>query len=704
VTTVTPEALDAAATRVITALAGPAAVVRDDQRAAVAALVLDRRRALVVQATGWGKSAVYWIAARAVRDSGGGPVLVVSPLLSLMGDQVAAAQRAGLTAATLNSGNLDDWPAVERSLLAGEIDVLLVSPERLANPRFSATVLDVLLPRLGLLVIDEAHCISSWGHDFRPDYQRIAGLLLANPALPVLATTATANARVTADVAEQLGAGTFVQRGRLARESLHLGVLPGLSSLDRYAWTDQALRLLPGSGIVYCLTVADTDRLAGFLAERGHAVAAYSGKTETADRARIEAALKANELKAVVATSALGMGYDKPDLAFCIHVGSPSSPVDYYQQVGRAGRALPEASVVLLPGDSDERLWEWFATASVPKPDEAAAVLGALRDQGPMSVPALEAATGVRRTRVELLVKVLAVDGAVAREGTSWAATGEDWSYDHEKYDALVAVRRRESDIMREYVHGGDCLEVLLRRSLDDPTEPGERCGRCSVCTGALPAGLPSSTDLESREAARAWLRDLVVPLEPRKMFTAGIDAASGRPQWRGRIAPSLALAPGRALAFADDPAWELMASVTGPAAPDGPAPDWLLAALQRAFGRWLPSLPQRLQAVVPIPSTRHPLLVHSLASTIAHGIGVPLVEALSLAGRPPGPDLSPAARACAQAARISLVPGAPVPEGPVLLVDETWRSGWTATLAGALLRDAGARSVTPFVAHQQPS
>ncbi len=272
-TPIDDHALSAAADRVVTALAGPDARVRDDQMRAARALVVEGRRALVVQATGWGKSAVYWIAASAVREAGGGPTLVVSPLLSLMGDQVAAAERAGLRAATLNSNNTEDWVEIESRVLAGEVDVLLVSPERLANPRFSRSVLQTLLPRLGLFVIDEAHCISSWGHDFRPDYQRIAGLLLANPGLPVLATTATANSRVTADVAEQLGANTFVQRGRLARESLHLGVLAGLSSLDRYAWTDQALRLLPGSGTVYCLTVADADRLAGFLAVRGHAVA-----------------------------------------------------------------------------------------------------------------------------------------------------------------------------------------------------------------------------------------------------------------------------------------------------------------------------------------------------------------------------------------------------------------------------------------------
>ena len=387
--------------------------------------MLDRRRALVVQATGWGKSAVYWIAARAVRDDGAGPVLVVSPLLSLMRDQVAAAGRAGLRAVTLNSGNLDEWSELETQIRAGAVDVLLVSPERLANPRFAATVLAPLLPTLGLLVIDEAHCISSWGHDFRPDYQRIARLLVANPSLPVLATTATANERVTDDVAAQLGAGTLVQRGRLSRESLHLSVLPGLTAVQRYAWVDEALRLLPGSGIVYVLTVAEAARLTGFLAARGHRVAAYTGQLDAAARIGVEDSLRDNEIKAVVATSALGMGYDKPDLAFCLHVGSPASPVDYYQQIGRAGRALDTAVVTLLPAETDERLWEWFASSSIPDPDDAAAVLARLADApGPMTVPALESATGIRRTRLELLVKVLAVDGAVERTAEGWAATG----------------------------------------------------------------------------------------------------------------------------------------------------------------------------------------------------------------------------------------------------------------------------------------
>lgn len=698
----TPAALDdvtlaATAQQVITALAGPDARVRDDQLAAVRALVLDRRRALVVQATGWGKSAVYWIAAKAVRDAGTGPVLVVSPLLALMRDQVAAAARAGLRAVTLNSANFEDWHAIEDDVRAGAVDVLLVSPERLANPRFAATVLAPLLPQLGLLVIDEAHCISSWGHDFRPDYQRIARLLLANPDLPVLATTATANERVTADVAAQLGADTLVQRGQLARDSLHLSVVPGLSALERYGWVDGALRELPGSGIVYVLTVAESERLAGFLAGRGHHVAAYSGQLEAGDRARVEDALRRNELKAVVATSALGMGYDKPDLAFCLHVGSPASPVDYYQQIGRAGRSLDSAVVALLPGEADERIWDYFATSSIPDPDQADRVLEVLREAGgSVSVPALEAATGVRRGRVELLVKVLAVDGAVERTTDGWAATGAPWAYDHDKYAALRAARRGEAELMRSYAHGAGCLEGFLRRALDDEVVDGYRCGRCSVCTGVLPAGLPSAPALDAVTAAREHLRGLDTVLEPRKMWAGGMASR------RGRIAAGLALEPGRAMCFADDPAWPEVTALVADGAPDADPPDWLRDAAVAVLGRWRQDWAARPTVVLPVPSRTRPRLIAGVAAHLAEVGRLELTDLLAVTGPAPRADLSPAARARALEPALRLT--APVPaDAVVLLVDDTWRTGWTATLAGALLREAGAAAVLPLVIHQRP-
>ncbi|HEY9292467.1 MAG TPA: DEAD/DEAH box helicase, partial [Microlunatus sp.] len=344
--------------RTVKAAAGAQAEPRADQRRAVEALVDDRCRVLLVQATGWGKSAVYWGATAAIRAAGGGPTLVVSPLLALMRDQIAAAERAGLRAATVNSTNIEAWDEVFADLDQDRLDVLLVSPERLGNPRF-AERLPRLLAACGLLVIDEAHCVSDWGFDFRPDYQRLTRTLLSlSPGTPVLATTATANERVTADVARQLaaaapdGAETVTLRGSLARSSLRLAVVPELSPLERYAWVAEALKSLPGSGIVYVLTVAEADRVAGFLTEQGLDVAAYTGQTE--NRTELEDRLRDNGVKALVATSALGMGYDKPDLAFCIHLGSPASPVAYYQQVGRAGRALDDAVAVLVPSKSDE--------------------------------------------------------------------------------------------------------------------------------------------------------------------------------------------------------------------------------------------------------------------------------------------------------------------------------------------------------------
>src|SRR3954453_1761699 len=409
--------------RVLAAMAGPEARPRADQLEAVTALADEGRRVLLVQATGWGKSAVYWAATAARRAAGTGPTLVVSPLLALMRDQVAAAERAGIRARTVNSANAEGWQEVFDDLARDEVDVLLGSPERLANPRFEQAAVP-LLERTGLLVIDEAHCISDWGFDFRPDYQRLTRLLAAmSPENPVLATTATANSRVTEDVAAQLGADTLVLRGSLARSSLRLSVVPGLDGVQRMAWVAEALASLPGSGIVYGLTVDQVTSMAAFLGETLHdsglRVAAYTGATSPEDRARIEADLRENRLKAVVATSALGMGYDKPDLGFCIHVGSPDSPVAYYQQVGRAGRALESAVGVLLPApESDERIWDYFATATIPDPDAGNRVLHLLGDaEQPMTVPAIEAETGLRRGRLEALLKPLRVDGAVERAG-----------------------------------------------------------------------------------------------------------------------------------------------------------------------------------------------------------------------------------------------------------------------------------------------
>ncbi|MYQ98283.1 RecQ family ATP-dependent DNA helicase, partial [Streptomyces sp. SID6139] len=381
-----------------------AARLREDQWRAIEALVADRRRALVVQRTGWGKSAVYFVATSLLRARGSGPTVIVSPLLALMRNQVEAAARAGIHARTINSSNTEEWEDVQAAIAAGEVDVLLVSPERLNNPDFRDQVLPKLSAATGLLVVDEAHCISDWGHDFRPDYRRLRTMLAdLPPGVPVLATTATANARVTADVAEQLGTGggsdALVLRGPLDRESLSLGVLRLPDAAHRMAWLADHLDDLPGSGIIYTLTVAAAEEVTAFLRQRGHTVASYTGRTENADRQQAEEDLLANRVKALVATSALGMGFDKPDLGFVVHLGSPSSPIAYYQQVGRAGRGVEHAEVLLLPGREDEAIWEYFASLAFPSEELVRRTLDVLAGADkPLSLPALEPLVELRRS------------------------------------------------------------------------------------------------------------------------------------------------------------------------------------------------------------------------------------------------------------------------------------------------------------------
>ena len=675
---------------ILARLAGPAALPRADQVDAVHAVLQPASRVLVVQATGWGKSAVYWAATHAIRSTGAGPTLVVSPLLALMRDQVSAAERAGLKAATVNSTNVDDWDEVFAQLDADAIDVLLVSPERLGNPRFAAR-LGALLARVGLIVIDEAHCISDWGFDFRPDYQRLARALLSTPTASVLATTATANERVTLDIGAQLqaqsGVSTVTFRGTLARTSLTLSVVPGLSPLQRYAWIADALAQLPGSGIVYVLTVAEAERLTAFLRSCGFAVDAYTGQIDADTRLQVEDRLRHNQVKAVVATSALGMGYDKPDLGFCVHVGSPSTPVAYYQQVGRAGRAVAHAEGVLLPSDADERIWDYFATASIPDPQTAAKVLQSLGGDG-RSLIEIEADTGVRRGRLEALLKILAVEGVVDKDGSAWRATGVPYVHDSAKWSALAQVRQQEADIMRQYAHGQGCLMAYLQTALDDPSPAP--CGRCSVCTGHLPyPGLAPSPD--KLLAARDFLRGMDVDIEARKRWPAGV----------GRKGAIRGFDLGRAVAFADDPGWVAELQALRQAAP-GEVPDELLAGAVAMLGRWAKSWPARPVCVVPLPA---PNMAGNrrLAAHIAQKGRLLLQDGFSWTGGAAPDDAASTPVVAHLESAIRWAGDAAMPAGPVLLVATDVRTRWTATVAAALLREQGVSQVLLLALHLRP-
>ena len=720
------EALEA-----LRALTGRAdASFHDGQFEAIEALVEQRRRVLVVQRTGWGKSAVYFLSALLQRRRGSGPALIISPLIALMRDQVAAARRAGVRAEAISSANPTEWRDIEEGLAADAIDVLLVSPERLVNPRFREEQLPRLVDRCGLLVIDEAHCISDWGHDFRPDYRRLRDLVAELGAhVPVLATTATANSRVVTDVAEQLGTGgegsdVLTLRGSLTRESLRLGSLSLADDRQRLDYLVRHLDSFEGSGIIYALTVSAAEDLASLLDRPGRRVRAYTGRTDPEERAELEQALKDNEVKALAATSALGMGFDKPDLGFVIHLGAPSSPVAYYQQVGRAGRATDRADVLLLPGKEDRAIWEYFATSSMPSQESAAQVLTALAEAGsPLSTPALEARVDVRRSALELLLKVLAVDGAVQNVKGGWISTGAPWHYDAERYGTVARARREEQQAMLEYerLAGGpeQCRMVFLARQLDDTT--AEPCGRCDVCAGpwfpapdapASSAGGDTTASDGADERVAALLERVGVPVEPRASWPSGLDRLLGAGAPKGRIPEGERAAEGRVIARMSDLGWavplrELLRTDEDGRPVDAVVPERIGSRIVEVLKDW--GWDQRPVAVVAVPSTTRPQLVGSLAAGIASIGRLEDLGTLDLApGAGPlrgggnsafrvadlwerfavGPELQ---------SRLDALDGA-----PVLLVDDVIDTRWTSAVAARLLRRAGSGPVLPLALAQQ--
>jgi ATP-dependent DNA helicase RecQ len=647
--------------------------------------VADRARVLCVQRTGWGKSAVYFVATALLREAGAGPTLIVSPLLALMRNQIAAARRLGLRAHTVNSTNREEWDAVRAGLAADEIDLLLISPERLSNPGFREAMLPLFASTVGLLVIDEAHCISDWGHDFRPDYRRVGDVLAAlGPEAAVLATTATANDRVVADVREQLAAADGeplrAYRGPLARTSLRLEALELPLPAQRLAWLVEQLPALQGSGIVYTLTRRDAELVASFLEAHGIAAAAYSGEQDAELRVATEERLLRNELKAVVATSALGMGYDKADLGWVVHFQAPGSVVSYYQQVGRAGRGVEHADVVLLRGGEDRAIQDFFIEQAFPSRERVHAVLAELAAAGEAGLTTRElmGAVNLGAGRLEAMLKVLHVEGAVRRAGARWQAVpGSEWVYDGPRYAEVTALRRAEQAAMAAYGTDGRCLMRTLQEQLDDPAP--RDCGRCSACTAPRFAGPPSAALVER---AQRHLRSRPIELEVRKMAPDATGAMR-------KISEDVRTEPGWALARVGDGGWwPLVERGLGA----GRLDDEVVAALAeivRAAGA-------RVDWVTSVPSARLGDVCERVAQRLALELGVPHHALVTrVEARPPQREMANAVQQAANVRRAFTV--APAPPGRGLLLDDRRQSGWTLAMVGGQLRKAGAGAVVPL-------
>ena len=669
---------------------------RDGQWEAIDHIVNQRGKVLCVQRTGWGKSMVYFVSARLMRAEGAGVTLIISPLLALMRNQIEAARRLGLRALTVNSTNRDDWDHVRDELLADQVDLLLISPERLANDEFVGSTLQPIAARIGLLVIDEAHCISDWGHDFRPDYRRIGQVLARLPVnISVLATTATANRRVEQDVAAQLGGTVEIQRGPLVRESLALQNMHMPGPADRLAWMADQIPQLPGSGIVYTLTIRDADRVAEWLRQNNVEAHAYHKDIPVEQKLKLEQALLANEVKCLVATTALGMGYDKPDLTFVIHYQTPGNVVAYYQQVGRAGRAIPVAYGVLLSGEEDDDINEYFRESAFPSEWQVTRILDALEaaDEG-LKVRDIERAVNLRQSSIEKVLKLLVVEpmSPVLRIEGSWYRTPNPYQLDRQRIAHLTAQREAEWAQMKRYLANERCLMQFLADALDDSN--AQACGKCAVCLGraVLPLELQRNTHIN----AQRFVRHSEMPLELKKQWDiealALYQSAFG---WRGLNIPAqLRGEEGRVLSRWGEPVWGELVS-RGKA--QGHFDDELVdASVDLIRNRWGAVAP--VAWVTCIPSSRHPNLVPDFAARLAAALGVPF-RAVIEKSRETGPQKNMENRfhQCHNLdGAFTIRPEAGTDEA-VLLIDDVVDSAWTLTLAAALLRQTGTAVVYPF-------
>jgi ATP-dependent DNA helicase RecQ len=663
---------------------GENATFRAGQIEAIVAAVDERARVLVVQRTGWGKSLVYFLATRILRDRGSGPTLLISPLLSLMRDQLLMARRIGVRARTINSANVEEWDEVERALRADDVDLLLVSPERLGNERFRERTLR-LAEAVGLFVVDEAHCISDWGHDFRPDYRRIGRLIQQlPPGVPLLATTATANNRVIADIGEQLGEDLVSIRGSLTRESLRLQVIELADQAQRLAWLAENLPAFPGSGIVYCLTVADCERVAGWLSTRGISVAPYYGDLDTDRRLELEDQLRRNEVKALVATVALGMGFDKPDLGFVVHFQRPPSAIAYYQQIGRAGRELDDAAIVLLHGREDDEIANYFIETAFPREDDLRSVLVEIERNEGVRKAELAARINLSGGQIDKCLKALELDEAIFKDGPQYFRSPTPWEPERERIANVIRQRRLELERIRAFTRTDDCLMRFLAAELDDPAPAA--CGRCANCAGDFVSRV---VDEDVLADAVAFLRRSFRMIEPRKRWPAG-----GTGELTGQIPPELQADEGRALSIYGDSGWGTLVAEAKYREErfDRKLVD---AAAQLIRDVWQPDPPPAW--VTAIPSLRT-TLVPEFAQRLAHALRLPYHESIvKVREKPPQKEMENSVQQAGNVIDAFEARSDEVGSGPVLLVDDVVDSRWSMTVCAMRLRQAGSGPVYPL-------
>lgn len=654
---------------------------------------LNNNRTLVVQKTGWGKSIVYFIASKLINEKRGGVTILVSPLLSLMRNQIESAEKIGIRAVTINSENTDDWNTIENTLNKGKCDIILISPERLANKDFIERVIPAIKGGPNMIVIDEAHCISDWGHDFRPNYSRIINVIKTLPSnIPVIATTATANNRVVDDIKKQLGNKLTLIKGSLMRESLNIQVIKLPTQIERMAWLIENINKIDGSGIIYCSTTRDCNKVAEWLKLNGIEALPYhsnlSSDNETKKRLREEREnlLIENKVKVLVSTVALGMGFDKGDISFVIHFQMPNNIIRYYQEIGRAGRKLEDAYAILLVGEEDKGIAKYFIQSAFPKREQLENVIRSVEgsDEG-LSLYDLKKYINMTHNVINKCLQLLDLHGIITKVNKKYIRTLNPYNYADFKVEEILKTRYRELEFMEKYIETDECYMKFIANELDDNT--ASNCGKCCNCTGKK--HFPVTVSKENIEKAEKFIKNRVIKLKVNKQWPAGIVATTGK-----RISTEEMNEEGRILSSYGDSGWGKIVE------DDKYKKEYFRNELVEATIDILNNKWQELsniECVAAVPSLRRPELVKSFAKRVAKRLKVPFLDIIRKPAETEEQKYMENSNMQAKNAYNAFSVEGLVNYKNVLLIDDMVDSGWTLTVCGALLRRNGAEKVYPY-------
>lgn len=660
---------------------GENAKFREGQKEAIEAVV-NGKRTLVVQKTGWGKSLVYFLATKLLKEKErDGITLIISPLLALMNNQIDSAQRLGLNVKTINSDNKDEWDNIISDICDNNtVDALIISPERLANSDFVKDCLDKIKNRVNLFVVDEAHCISDWGHDFRPDYRRIVKILQLLPGnVPVLATTATANDRVVNDIVAQLGENLVISRGELIRESLAIQVIKLQKKEDRLAWLAENIEKMPGSGVVYCLTKSDCDLVTDWLNENDIKSEKYYADISKEDKAIVLEKFQQNEIKVLVATVAFGMGYDKPDIGFVIHFQRPANIVSYYQQIGRAGRGIELAYAVLLCGEEDEHINQYFINSAFPTEKDMNIVVDFITDNPGKSISEIKGALNIRANRVEKTLKYLTVGDDIYTEDVNrkkcYYKSAKKWKPDLERSEGITAIRYKEMQDMDEFTKQKGCYMKYIAEKLDDVN--AKVCGKCSDCRGLL---FDEGVDAETVQMAQQFIKSKFGVIEPRKQFPD-----------KTKIESEFQFKSGIVLSNYADAGYGM--AVQKGKYVDGYFADELVDASAKILSEFIKN--NNIEWITPVTSKRHPQLVPDFAKRLADKLGIGYFEGIKKFNAEEQKKFENS-KGQYQNANDSFEI-IQVKKENILLVDDMVDSRWTFTVCAMKMREKGSGDIYPF-------